>query len=144
MPPSLDGVDSIGIDEFAVRKGHTYKTIVGDLKTGRIIYVGDGKSEEALAEFWKKVKKKGVRIKYVTTDMSPAFINSVKNNAPETTLIFDHFHVIKLMNNKLDEIRRDLVNTEADEKKKKIIKGTRYPPTCQWRRSQGTGWQQET
>lgn len=125
-PPSLDGVDSIGIDEFAVRKGHTYKTIVVDLKTGRIIYVGDGKGEEALAKFWKKVKKKGINIKYVTTDMSQAFINSVKNNAPEATLIFDHFHVIKLMNEKLDDIRRDLVSQETDEKKKKIIKGTRY------------------
>ena len=31
-PPSLEGVDSIGIDEFAVRKGHVYKPIVVDLK----------------------------------------------------------------------------------------------------------------
>ena len=36
-PPSLEGVDSIGIDEFAVRKGHVYKTIVVDLKSGRTL-----------------------------------------------------------------------------------------------------------
>ena len=42
-PPSLKGVVNIGIDEFAVRKGHIYKTIVVDLDTGRILYVGDGK-----------------------------------------------------------------------------------------------------
>ena len=41
-PPSLEGVDSIGIDEFAVRKGHVYKTIVVDLKSGRILHVGQG------------------------------------------------------------------------------------------------------
>lgn len=125
-PPSLDGVESIGIDEFAVRKGHKYKTIVVDLKTGRILYVGDGRSEESLKKFWRRVKKKNVNIKYVATDMSDAFINSVRNNASKAVHIFDHFHVIKLMNEKLDDIRREVVNSEDDEKRKKLIKGTRY------------------
>ena len=68
--PSLKDVDSIGIDEFAVRKGHIYKTIVVDLKSGRIIYVGEGKGANALDNFWKRIKKKGVHIKYVATDLS--------------------------------------------------------------------------
>lgn len=76
-PPSLDGVECIGIDEFAVKKGHMYKTIVVDLATGRILYVGDGKGTDALVDFWKRVKRKGVRIKYVATDLSAAFIASV-------------------------------------------------------------------
>jgi len=125
-PPSLGGVESIGIDEFAVRKGHKYKTIVVDLKTGRILYVGGGRSEESLKKFWRRVKKKNVNIKYVATDMSDAFINSVRNNAPKAVHIFDHFHVIKLMNEKLDDIRREVVNKEQDEERKKLIKGTRY------------------
>ncbi len=53
-PPSLDGVENIGIYEFAVKKGHVYKTIVVDLDSSRIIYVGDGKSSEALNKFWQK------------------------------------------------------------------------------------------
>lgn len=53
-PPSLDGVDCIGIDEFAVKKGHIYKTIVVDLRTGRVLYVGDGKGADSLDRFWKK------------------------------------------------------------------------------------------
>ena len=125
-PPSLDGVDSIGIDEFAVRKGHKYKTIVVDLKSGRILHVGDGRSEESLKRFWRRVRKKGIEIKYVATDMSDAFMNSVRNNAPKAVHIFDHFHVVKLMNEKLDDIRREVVSAETDEKRKKTIKGTRY------------------
>lgn len=125
-PPSLDGVDSIGIDEFAVRNGHSYKTIVVDLKSGRILHVGDGRSEQSLEKFWRMVRKKGIEIKYVATDMSDAFINSVSNNAPKAVHIFDHFHVVKLMNEKLDVIRHEVVNGETDEKRKKIIKGTRY------------------
>lgn len=52
-PPSLKGVKNIGIDEFAVRKGHIYKTIVVDLDSGRIVYVGDGKGIDALKSFGK-------------------------------------------------------------------------------------------
>ena len=47
-PPSLEGVENIGIDEFAVKKGHVYKTIVVDLNTGRILYVGEGNGADAL------------------------------------------------------------------------------------------------
>ena len=61
-PPSLDGVENIGIDEFAVRKGHVYKTIVVDLDSGRIIYVDDGKGSEALNKFWRKVKRKKIKV----------------------------------------------------------------------------------
>lgn len=125
-PPSLEGVEYIGIDEFAVLKGHKYKTIVVDLVTGRILYVGDGKSEQSLEKFWKRVRKKGVNIKYVSTDMSDAFINSVRHNAPQAVLVFDHFHVVKLMNEKLDEIRCEVMRNQTDEQMKALIKGTKY------------------
>lgn len=125
-PSSLDGVDCIVIDEFAVKKGHIYKTIVIDLRTGRVLYVGDGKGADSLDRFWKKIKKKGLEIRYVATDLSAAFISSVSENCPKTTHVFDHFHVMKLMNDKLDEIRRIQYNMEKNVNKRKVLKGTRY------------------
>ena len=105
-PPSLEGVENIGIDEFAVRKGHVYKTIVVDLGSGRILYVGEGKGADALTGFWRKVRRKNIKIKCVATDLSAAFIASVMENCPDAVHVFDHFHVVKLMNEKLDDIRR--------------------------------------
>lgn len=125
-PPSLDGVENIGIDEFAVRKGHVYKTIVVDLDSGRIIYVGDSKGSEALKKFWRKVKRKNIKIKHVATDLSAAFIASVMENCPDAVHVFDHFHVVKLMNEKLDDIRRKVYSMEKDINKRKVLKGTRY------------------
>ena len=125
-PPSLAGVDSIGIDELAVRRGHVYKTIVVDLKSGRILYVGNGKGANALDGFWKRVRRKGVDIKYIATDLSAAFISSVYENCPNAVHVFDHFHVVKLMNEKLDEIRRIQYHMEKDINKRKVLKGTRY------------------
>lgn len=72
--PDLSEVRHIGIDEFAIRKGHTYKTIVMDLDTGRIIHVGEGNGGSALEGFWDRLGERGKeRIKAVCTDMSKAF-----------------------------------------------------------------------
>lgn len=128
--PDISKVKRIGIDEFAVAKGHVYKTIVVDLDTGQVIHIGDGKGGEALAPFWKKVKKKKVKIEAVATDLSPAFISSVMSNAPEAALIFDHFHVVKLLNDTIDEIRRDTYKMETDLNKRKVLKGTRWLLLC--------------
>jgi len=125
-PPSLKGVENIGIDEFAVRKGQVYKTIVVDLDTGRIIHVGDGRDAAALDKFWKKVKRAGIKIKHVATDLSAAYISSVMENCPGAIHVFDHFHVVKLMNEKLDDIRRQVYAVEKDVNKRKVLKGARY------------------
>ena len=125
-PPSLEGVENIGIDEFAVRKGHVYKTIVVDLDSGRVLHVGEGKGADAMNGFWRKVRRKGVRIRHVATDLSAAFIASVLENCPGAVHVFDHFHVVKLMNEKLDDIRRKVYSMEKDVNKRKVLKGTRY------------------
>lgn len=97
-----------------------------DLRTGRILYVGEGKGSDALDKFWKRIKKKGINIKYIATDLSAAFIASVYENCPNAVHVFDHFHVVKLMNEKLDAIRRAQYHMEKDINKRKVLKGTRY------------------
>ena len=128
--PSFLKVKRIGIDEFAISKGHVYKTIVVDLDTSRVIYMGDGKSAASLDKFWHKVRKKKVKIEAVATDLSAAYISSVMTNAPDAILVFDHFHIVKLMNDTIDNIRRDIYREETDLNKRKVIKGTRWLLLC--------------
>ena len=125
-PPSLEGVECIGIDEFAVKKGHVYKTIVVDLMSGRIVYVGDGKGVESLKKFWQRVKKLGIKIKYVATDLSAAFTASVMENAPDAIHVFDHFHANNLVQDAVDEVRRKQYAMEKDINKRNVLKGNRY------------------
>lgn len=124
--PDLSKVRYIGIDEFAVRKGHRYMTIVVDLERGEVLHIGDGKGMDALLEFWKRVNKEKVSIQAIATDLSTAFIASVMENAPGVPLVFDHFHVVKLMNTALDKLRRDVYNQEKDLHKRKVTKGLRW------------------
>jgi transposase len=124
--PFLDGVTRIAIDEFAVLKGHTYMTVVLDLDSGRVLFVGKDRSKESLDEFWQRVKRAGIQIKAVAMDMWPAYIGSVIENCPEADIVFDHFHIIKIFNQKLDEIRRDLFRDETLYNKRSLIQGTRW------------------
>lgn len=131
--PDITGLKVIGIDEFAVKKGHVYKTIVVNLETGQIVYVGDGKGADALDGFWKLVNKAGVKIEAVASDLSAAYISAVRQNAPNAVYVFDHFHMVKLINEALDKVRRRIVNQERAKEKKEgvvgkssIVKGTKY------------------
>lgn len=124
--PNIDGVKHIAIDEFAVKKGHKYMTVVLDLDTGIIIYVGEGKGADALDSFWKRVKRNKVNIEAVSIDMSPAYISAVTSNIPEAQIVFDHFHVIKLLNDELSKLRRELYKWETELNKKQLLKGTRW------------------
>lgn len=128
--PDISGVRNIGIDEFAVRKGSVYKTIVVDLDTGRIIHVGDGRGKDALKDFWLKVDRYGIVIEHIATDMSPAFIASVMENAPVAVHVLDHFHVVRLMNDAVDELRKRMYHEEKDINRRKVIKGIRWLLLC--------------
>ena len=77
-------------------------TIVVDLETGRIVYVGEGKGADALDGLWPKLKRAGCRIEAVSSDLSEAFISAVKEHLPDAVQVYDHFHIVKLMNEKLD------------------------------------------
>ena len=103
---------------------------VVDLKSCRILYVGQGKAADALAGFWKRIRRKKIDIRYIATDLSAAFISSVHENCPNAVHVFDHFHVVKLMNEKLDDIRWLQYNMEKDVNKRKVLKGTHYLLLC--------------
>jgi transposase len=124
--PVLKDVETIAIDEFAVQKGHKYQTVVYDLKAGRVIYVGQGRAEESLDKFWKRLSHSGANIKAVAMDMWVPYINAVLTHLPNAKIVFDRFHIFKLMNTAMDEIRRALYHDEAFLNNRKVIKGIRW------------------
>ena len=124
--PKLKDLRQIAIDEISIGKGPRYLTVVLDLDTGAVVFVGDGKGAEALKPFWQRLQRSRARIEAVAMDMSQAYVSAVTENLPVATIVFDHFHVVKLFNDKLQEFRRQLFNKAQSEMEKKIIKGTRW------------------
>jgi len=124
--PCLKHLQTIAIDEIAVRKGHVYLTVVMDMDSGAMVFVGNGKGADALEPFWKSLKRAGANIEAVAMDMSPAYISAVSEHLPKSAMVFDHFHVIKLFNDQLSTLRRNLYHEAKDILQKKILKGTRW------------------
>jgi len=124
--PKLKHVKQIAIDEISTGKGHHYVTIVMDLKSGAVLHVGQGKGGDALTSFWIRLCASHAQVEAVATDMSPAYIEAVTANLPDAALVFDRFHVIKLYNDKLSDLRRDLHRQLADTMQKDVLKGVRW------------------
>ena len=96
-----------------------------DLDSGRIVWVANGRGGDALRKFWRALRCSRAKIKAVAMDMSAAYWAAVADNLPDAAIVFDRFHIVKLVNEKLDDLRREMVR-EATGLMKKTVKGLRY------------------
>ncbi len=124
--PNLKKLKQIAIDEISIGKGHRYLTVVLDLATGAVVFVGSGKGSDALIPFWKRLKRCNANIEAVAIDMSPAYIKAVTHNLSDSIIVFDHFHVVKLFNDRLAEFRRSLQGQMENKENAQFLKGTRW------------------
>jgi len=120
---SYEDVTAVGVDETSKAKGHDYISIFLDMKKRKVIYVTEGKDSSTVERFiedFEKHKGKVENIKEVCCDFSPAFIKGINENMPEANITFDKFHVLKIINIAVDEVRR------RESKEQSILKNTRY------------------
>lgn len=112
--PRLRDLRWIAIDEIAIGKGQRYLTVVLDLLSGAVVFVGNGKGAEALLPFWRRLRHSGARIEAAAIDMSSAYIAALKGNLPQAVIVFDHFHIVKQYNEMLSNFRRWLYHKVQD------------------------------
>ena len=122
----LKDLRRLAIDEIYLGRKKKYLTLVIDQESGRIVWVARGKGGEALQQFWRRLKASGGRIEAVAMDMSQAYASAVARHLPGALIVFDRFHVMKLMNEKLDDLRRELVRQAESQDARVAIKGTRW------------------
>lgn len=124
--PALKAVRQIAIDEICVGRGYRFVTLVLDLDSGVILFVGKGKKAESLRPFWRRLRSSHAKIKAVAMDLSPAYQQAVSKHLPKAIVVFDRFHVVKLLNQKLTQLRRELYRQATSDLKKQVLKGTRW------------------
>lgn len=116
-------VTHIGVDETSSKKGHNYVSIFVDMDKSRVIYATEGKDSETIKKFKEELPYHGVDTSNITdfcSDMSPAFIKGITENFEDANLTFDKFHVVKLVNEAVDETRRE------EQKQHEELKNSRY------------------
>lgn len=124
--PKLKHLRHLAIDEISIGHGQRYLTVVLDLDCGAVVFVSEGKKAESLLPFWRRLRASHAKVQAVAMDMSGAYISAVNDFLPGAEIVFDHFHVIKLMNEKLSDLRRELHREAVDQLGKKVLKGTRW------------------
>jgi len=116
----LKDVRMLAIDEVYLGAKMGYITVVRDLESGAVLYIGKGKGPEALIKFRKRIGKQARHIQAVCMDMSNVYSAWVQDVLPGAEIIYDHFHVIKLMNERMDSLRRSTMNRLEEEQKKEL------------------------
>jgi len=116
----LDDVACLGIDEVYLGSKLGYITVVRDLESGAVLFIGKGRGGDALKKFRKRIRRKAKQIRAVAMDMSSAYSAWVAEVLPDADIVYDHFHVIKLMNERMDRLRRSTMDKLCDEQKKQL------------------------
>ena len=117
----------IGIDEIAIRKGHTYRIVVSDLLRGRPIWFGGkDRAEASMSEFYAWLgKRKNSRIRLAVMDMWKPFRLATAAHAPQAAILFDKFHVMRHLGEALDHVRKSEYGRLAG-RDRRYIKGQKY------------------
>ncbi len=116
----LKDVHVLGIDEVYLGTRMGFITVVRDLESGAVLHIGKGKGYEALVKFRKRIRRQSRHIKAVCIDMAGAYSAWVKEVLPDADIVYDHFHVIKMMNKHLDDLRRRTMNQLCSDQKKQL------------------------
>ena len=102
-------VKEVGFDETSSKRGHDYVSLFVDLEGPRILFATEGKDSSTVARFKQDLVDHGgseENVKQMCCDMSPAFIKGAREQFPEAALTFDKFHIMKIINDAVDQVRR--------------------------------------
>jgi transposase len=128
IPESRSGEDHsqvkvVGVDETSCAKFHKYISLFVDHDKNKVLYVCEGKGSNVITSFKEDLEKHNGaadNIEMFCSDMSPAFISGISEQFPKSSLTFDKFHVMKMINDAIDQVRREEQHRNAE------LKNSRY------------------
>lgn len=129
----MSRVEGVLVDETARSRGQCYVTIFADAtaESSRVLFVTDGRGSETFHAFCADLSAHGgsaAQVRDVAMDMSAAFLKGATETMPMAQVTYDRFHVMKLIGDAVDEVRR------IEVKERPELKGTRFD----WLRNPGS------
>ena len=128
-PPKMNNVRILGMDEFAIQKGHRYATVIVDLEHRNVLWVGRGRSRIDVRPFFEQIGSAACkRIEAVAMDQSAAYGNELAKWCPQAEIVYDLYHVVaRYGHDVIDRVRVDEANRlRGDKAARKVVKGSRW------------------
>jgi transposase len=124
----LEGLIAIGVDEISYRRGQRYLTSVADHRSGSIIWCAPGRNAATLQAFFDLLGERKQTIRAVSIDRAGGYQQAIRDSLPAAEICFDPFHVVRLAQRAVDQVRRDEWNAHerSHTREGKWIKGTRW------------------
>jgi transposase len=120
-------VRKIGIDEFALKKGHdSFALAISDLEAGRVIAVLPDRKKESLETYfatWTHTQRAGVL--EAAMDLWEPYAQAVTASLPNACIVADRFHVMKNLNDQVTSARRE-IQRNLPEDTQQTLKGCRW------------------
>lgn len=122
----ISSVRHLGIDEISRRKGQVYMTQVYDLDQKRLIWSGEGRSEETLRRFFEEWgPERSAKIEGICCDMWAPYVKAIQELCPRAVLVFDKFHLVRHLLEAVDRVRK-MEARALKAKEPALLRGTRY------------------
>ena len=124
---TIRGLTTLGVDEISYCKGRKFATLVYDLDRAQVLWVGQGKGRDTIDRFFNDWLSRGqkARLAWASCDISPAYIGAITHHCPNVRLVIDRFHLVKALNQAVDEVRKEQWRA-LDTQGRKAIKGLRW------------------
>jgi transposase len=124
----VTGVAAIGVDEIQCQRGHNYLTLVYQIDAGcrRLLWIGRERTAECLQEFFDWLGEGTATLKYVASDMWRPYLDVVRQRAGHAIHVLDRFHIMKKMNEAIDEVRRAEAQRLVRDGYEPILKHSRW------------------
>lgn len=124
--PDYNGLRVLAVDEIAIRKGHNYMTVALDYETGRVVWMGEGRSTETLKAFFDGMTEQQIQdLEAIAMDMWDPYIRAVQEAAPHVRIVFDLFHVVAAFSRVINKVRMDEFR-KASRENRDVFKGAKY------------------
>jgi len=123
---STEGIRRVGLDEKSFLRGQNYVSLMTDLDGQRVLEVVAGRDTQACVKLWESLpEEQRKQVEAAAMDMGAPFILGTSQAAPQADIVHDRFHVSKLLNEAVDQTRREesaKLAAEGDD----TLKRTRY------------------
>lgn len=123
---NYDDLRILAVDEVALRKGHSYMTVVLNYETGEVVWMGEDRKADTLKEFFGELNdQQKESVEAIAMDMWDPFIKAVREEMEHVSIVFDLYHMVQAFNKVIDNVR-NAEKRQAEGEGEEVLKGTKY------------------